>query len=83
MHIMSQDGRSVGEYQLLTVRKLTGKRFGIHGYCHTGNLDKMLTDPSIAEYNSEDRAQRELEAVLAAMERGDRTYRLRDRKSVV
>ena len=60
MHIMSQDGRSVGEYQLLTVRKLTGKRFGIHGYCHTGNLDKMLTDPSIAEYNSEDRAQREL-----------------------
>ncbi len=77
MHIMSQDGRSVGEYQLLTVRKLTGKRFGIHGYCHTGNLDKMLTDPSIAEYNSEDRAQRELEAVFAAMERGDRTYRLR------
>ena len=37
----------------------------------------MLTDPSIAEYNSEDRAQRELEEVFAAMERGDRTYRLR------
>ena len=41
------------------------------------NLDKMLTDPAIGEYDSEERAHGELEAIFAATERGDRTYRLR------
>ncbi len=82
MYIMSQDGKSLGEYQLITVRKLAGTgrkdhRYGIYGYCHAGNLDKMLTDPAIGEYDSEERAHGELEAIFAAMERGDRTYRLR------
>ena len=82
MYIMSQDGKSLGEYQLITVRKLAGtgrkdQRYGIYGYCHTGNLDKMLADPAIGVYDSEERAHGELEAIFAAMERGDRTYRLR------
>ena len=76
MYVMSQDGKTLGKYQLITVKKLIGKRYGVYGYCHTGNLDKMLTDPAIGEYDSEERAQREAEAVFAAMERGDRTYRL-------
>lgn len=77
MYIMSQDGRTVGEYQLVTVKKMVGKRFGLYGHCHTGNVDRMLADPPIGEYDQEERARQELEAVFAAMERGDRTYRLK------
>ena len=77
MYIMSQDGKTVGEYQLVTVKKMVGKRFGLYGYCHTGNVDRMLADQPIGEYDHEERARQELEAVFAAMERGDRTYRLK------
>ena len=56
---------------------MVGKRFGLYGYCHTGNVDRMLADPPIGEYDQEERARQELEAVFAAMERGDRTYRLK------
>ncbi len=82
MQIMSQDGQTIGEYQLITIKKIHGgkndPKYGLYGYCPTGSADwALFKDPMIGGYESEERARRELEAVFAAMERGDRTYRLK------
>ncbi|WP_322199706.1 hypothetical protein [Acutalibacter intestini] len=82
MYIMSQDGRTVGKYQLLTIKKIFGgkkeEQWGLYGYCPTGSADRALfSEPIIAQYPGEDRARQELEAVFAAIESGQSTYRLK------
>ena len=46
MYIMSQDGRTVGKYQLLTIKKIFGgkkeEQWGLYGYCPTGSADRAL-----------------------------------------
>ena len=80
MYIMSQDGRTVGKYQLLTIKRIFGgkkeEQWGLYGYCPTGSADRALfSEPIIAQYPGEDRARQELEAVFAAIESGQSTYR--------
>ena len=82
MYIMSQDGRTVGKYQLLTIKNIFGgkkeEQWGLYGYCPTGSADRALfSEPIIAQYPGEDRARQELEAVFAAIESGQSTYRLK------
>ncbi len=82
MYIMSQDGRTVGKYQLLTIKRIFGgkkeEQWGLYGYCPTGSADRALfSEPIIAQYPGEDRARQELEAVFAAIESGQSTYRLK------
>ncbi len=82
MYILSQDGKTIGKYQLLTIKKVHGGKnmpdYAIFGYCPTGSADRSLfSEPIIGYYESEERARQELEAVLAAMESGQRVYRLR------
>lgn len=84
MYIMSQDGRTVGKYQLLTIKKIFGgkkeEQWGLYGYCPTGSADRALfSEPIIAQYPGEDRARQELEAVFAAIESGQSTYRLKQK----
>ena len=75
-------GRTVGKYQLLTIKKIFGgkkeEQWGLYGYCPTGSADRALfSEPIIAQYPGEDRARQELEAVFAAIESGQSTYRLK------
>lgn len=82
MYIMSQDGQTLGKYQLPAIKKIFGGRkeeqWGLYGYCPTGSADRALfSEPIIAQYPSKDRAQQELDAVFAAIESGQPTYRLK------
>ena len=79
MYIMSQDGKTVGKYQLVAVKKIHGtKNYGVFGYCPIGNADRALfSEPIIGVYSDEDRAQTELADIFAAMETGAATYRLK------
>ena len=72
----------MGKYQLLTIKKIFGgkkeEQWGLYGYCPTGSADRALfSEPIIAQYPGEDRARQELEAVFAAIESGQSTYRLK------
>ncbi len=82
MFILSQDGKSLGQYQLLMVKKVHGGKYvpdyAIFGYCPTGNADRALfSEPIIGYYDSEEQAQKVLEDIAAAMENGAAVYRLK------
>lgn len=78
MYIMSQDGKTVGEYKLITVKRIHGTgSYGLLGYCPIGSADRALfSEPIIGAYPGEERARQELAAIFAAMEMGADTYRL-------
>lgn len=82
MYIMSQDGKTLGEYKLIAVKKVHGGKntpdYALYGYCSTGNVDRALfSEPAIGYYDTEERAQRELSDIYAAMEMGAAVYRLK------
>lgn len=82
MYILSQDGKTLGNYQLLAVKKVHGGKnipdYAIFGYCPTGNADRALfSEPIIGYYESEEQAGRVLADISAAMENGAEVYRLK------